>query len=663
MSKTSLSVCGRTQVKRVARISVAFVTVLFAAGCSSGVDRLASASFGSGYDDGAPAPLSPAETAQAAPSRPIAPAAAPKEQGAKVMLASASPDAPTAGYLSAARVDLPPLAESAPPRVRTADGYGRYNKRRSHDGYYDGPRVITPYGRPHGHGPIINGPDEELIIEDGPGAYGKGPYKPSHYERDYGPKHDGPKYGGHKYDKYDGAKYDGPKYDKYDGGKYDDDRPDYDKRPGPGYGGGYKDDEPDYGDRGPYGKYDGPGPRGKDYAEPRHHKGSPGPYDDDDGPEDKYDGPEDKYPDHASLSPGRAGGKIVKVEPGDTLFALAIRHGTTVRAIVETNGLPSDVIHIGQEIIIPGHGPVAYAATVKPEERQERKARQEHKERRHASRPGGPRCVETGQCHVVEAGESLGSIARRHGVGAIDILEANGLNDPRQLKPGHVLSIPERKGAANKSRAPYQKGESVRERYAARNGTVARDGSYPPPGEVTSTASSKAYNSVKTEDNAPSKRPAEAKHAAVAAEPVTGGDAEKTCEAALANPLPRSGRTFRQPAEGLLIQKFGAQADGAINEGINISVPKGTPIKAAENGVVAYVGNELSGFGNLILVRHADDYVTAYAHTEEVQVKRCEVVKRGQQIATAGATGDVSQPQLHFEIRRASKPVDPTTMF
>ncbi len=92
-------------------------------------------------------------------------------------------------------------------------------------------------------------------------------------------------------------------------------------------------------------------------------------------------------------------------------------------------------------------------------------------------------------------------------------------------------------------------------------------------------------------------------------------------------------------------------------------MPKGTPVKAAENGVVAYVGNELPGFGNLVLVRHADGFVTAYAHNDELLVRRCEVVKRGQIISKAGASGKTSQPQLHFELRKDFKPVDPEAFF
>jgi murein DD-endopeptidase MepM/ murein hydrolase activator NlpD len=115
--------------------------------------------------------------------------------------------------------------------------------------------------------------------------------------------------------------------------------------------------------------------------------------------------------------------------------------------------------------------------------------------------------------------------------------------------------------------------------------------------------------------------------------------------------------------QGLITAKFGSRQDGSFNDGIDFSVPKGTPVKAAENGVVAYAGNELPGFGNLVLVRHAEGYVTAYAHNDEVLVRRCDVVKRGQVISKAGATGKVSQPQLHFELRKDSKPVDPEGFF
>ena len=100
-------------------------------------------------------------------------------------------------------------------------------------------------------------------------------------------------------------------------------------------------------------------------------------------------------------------------------------------------------------------------------------------------------------------------------------------------------------------------------------------------------------------------------------------------------------------------------ANGQQNDGINIAVPENTPVKAAEDGVVAYAGNELKGYGNLVLVRHPNGYVTAYAHARELLVKRGDQVKRGQVIARSGQTGNVNAPQLHFEIRKGALPLDP----
>jgi murein DD-endopeptidase MepM/ murein hydrolase activator NlpD len=117
--------------------------------------------------------------------------------------------------------------------------------------------------------------------------------------------------------------------------------------------------------------------------------------------------------------------------------------------------------------------------------------------------------------------------------------------------------------------------------------------------------------------------------------------------------------TFRWPVRGRVIAAYGAKTNGKQNDGINVAVPEGTPVKAAEDGVVAYAGNELKGYGNLVLVRHANGYVTAYAHASELMVKRGDTIKRGQVIAKSGQSGEVGSPQLHFEIRKGSSPVDP----
>jgi len=112
--------------------------------------------------------------------------------------------------------------------------------------------------------------------------------------------------------------------------------------------------------------------------------------------------------------------------------------------------------------------------------------------------------------------------------------------------------------------------------------------------------------------------------------------------------------------KGRIIAAFGSKMDGTQNDGINLAVPEGTPVKAADDGVVAYAGNELKGYGNLVLIRHANGYVSAYANASEILVKRGDTIKRGQVIAHAGQTGNVTSPQLHFEIRKGSTPLDPT---
>jgi murein DD-endopeptidase MepM/ murein hydrolase activator NlpD len=117
--------------------------------------------------------------------------------------------------------------------------------------------------------------------------------------------------------------------------------------------------------------------------------------------------------------------------------------------------------------------------------------------------------------------------------------------------------------------------------------------------------------------------------------------------------------TFRWPVRGRVISGFGPAPNGQHNDGINVAVPENTPIKAAEDGVVAYAGNELKGYGNLVLVRHPNGYVTAYANAKELLVKRGDQIKRGQVIAKSGQTGNVDAPQVHFEIRKGPAPVDP----
>lgn len=120
--------------------------------------------------------------------------------------------------------------------------------------------------------------------------------------------------------------------------------------------------------------------------------------------------------------------------------------------------------------------------------------------------------------------------------------------------------------------------------------------------------------------------------------------------------------SFQWPVKGgRIVSGFGTSGDGQRNDGINIAVSNGTPVRAAASGTVSYCGNELKGFGNLVLIRHDNGYITAYAHVANIVVNRGDRVLGGQVIATSGATGDVAAPQLHFEIRGANqRPVNPT---
>jgi len=114
------------------------------------------------------------------------------------------------------------------------------------------------------------------------------------------------------------------------------------------------------------------------------------------------------------------------------------------------------------------------------------------------------------------------------------------------------------------------------------------------------------------------------------------------------------------PLQGKVVSVYGPGNGGLHNDGINIMANKGASVEAAENGVVVYTGNELQGFGNLLLIKHAGGWTTAYAHNDSIVVKRGQKVKRGEMVAHAGSTGNVSKPQLHFELRHGANAVDPT---
>ncbi len=238
----------------------------------------------------------------------------------------------------------------------------------------------------------------------------------------------------------------------------------------------------------------------------------------------------------------------------------------------------------------------------------------------------------------VKKGDTLSSLSRRYGVPVEAIVSANNLPDGH-LAAGQELVMPG--VSAAKVAAASKPAQNVR---------VVKTETIKAP-EGTSLAEEEAAEA------AGNLRQNEAGDIAASSE-TTGPRVASVDQ--LPAPDPMSGNSFRWPVKGRVIAGFGTRPDGGHNDGIDVAVPQGTSVKAAENGVVAYAGNELKGYGNLVLVRHANNWVSAYANNAELLVKRGEKVRRGQIIAKAGATGAVSQPQVHFELRKGSRPVDPT---
>ena len=271
----------------------------------------------------------------------------------------------------------------------------------------------------------------------------------------------------------------------------------------------------------------------------------------------------------------------------------------------------------------------------------------------------------------VQKGETLSSLSRRYGVSVEAIQAANNLPDGR-LNVGQELVIP---GASTKTAAkpaapkvtpkpatPVEPDIAANDAEPASGGTavrVVKTTTILPPGATSVAEETEAEGGVKPAKPA-AKQPPTADDVAGSSE-ITGEGKQRLAKVEqLPAPDPMSGNSFRWPVKGRVISQFGTRPDGGHNDGIDLAVPQGTPVQAAENGVVAYAGSELKGYGNLVLIRHANNWVSAYAHNEEILVKRGDKVNRGQVIAKAGASGAVSQPLVHFELRKGSRPVDPT---
>lgn len=254
----------------------------------------------------------------------------------------------------------------------------------------------------------------------------------------------------------------------------------------------------------------------------------------------------------------------------------------------------------------------------------------------------------------VKKGDTLYSIAKRNNVPLRALIQENNLSAPYTIKVGQYLKIPEQK------KYTVRKGDtlySIARKFDSNVTDVARQNNIKPPyilkpGQVLIV---KSWDDMETTSTATSTNKGK-----TALNPPEAKAKNTPTKSAIKIPKAQQGKKFNRPVSGKIIEKFGTTKSGAHNDGINISAKAGTPILAADKGTVAYAGNDLKGYGNLILLKHDNGWFTAYAHADKISVKKGAVVKAKQTIGTVGKTGGVKTPQLHFEVRYKTKPVDPS---
>jgi murein DD-endopeptidase MepM/ murein hydrolase activator NlpD len=264
--------------------------------------------------------------------------------------------------------------------------------------------------------------------------------------------------------------------------------------------------------------------------------------------------------------------------------------------------------------------------------------------------------------HVIVAkGETLYMISRRYDVPLRAIIDANNLDPPFRLNAGARLVLPQTRFHVVRAGETLY---AISRLYGVDVSTLVRLNHLAAPYGITIGKTLDLPASVQPPEAVASAAPASPPAAAPASAPhplALPAAPPRKPSPAVASPAPAASRQgFAWPLEGRILEAYGTGPAGTHNDGINIAARSGEPVRAAASGVVAYAGNELRGYGNLVLIKHPGGYMTAYAHNSKLLVRRGERVRRGQEIAKAGATGSVGAPQLHFEIRRGTHALDPT---
>jgi len=270
-----------------------------------------------------------------------------------------------------------------------------------------------------------------------------------------------------------------------------------------------------------------------------------------------------------------------------------------------------------------------------------------------------------GKTITVNAGDSVKSLSERYNVPEKALLAANNIASVKtKLKAGTELVIPvNRNGSAPVETASSAQALAPQQPAKTAMATpVQNKKAAVPPAQDAKTAAKEEPRKDKkaeAEKTAKADKPEKADKKGALSKNAAESAPETTASLTPQQPAePAAAAEFRWPARGHIVQSFGEKG-GVKSDGINIALPEGTPVKAAENGVVAYAGNELKGYGNLVLIRHDNGFVSAYANNSDLKVKKGDAIRRGQVIATSGQSGNVTSPQLHFELRKGSTPVDP----
>jgi murein DD-endopeptidase MepM/ murein hydrolase activator NlpD len=249
----------------------------------------------------------------------------------------------------------------------------------------------------------------------------------------------------------------------------------------------------------------------------------------------------------------------------------------------------------------------------------------------------------------VQKGDTLYSISKRYDVPLKDLIETNNLRAPYTLNVGQTLRLPTTRYHV------VQKGDtlySISRQYNVDMTTLTQKNRLQPPYTLNVGQKLALSGSLSSSGSSTSTYTAQKTTTATAAKSTVKSTPVQT-------PVKARKTKFQWPVQGKVISGFGVIGKGRKNDGINISAARGTAVKAADKGTVAYAGNELKGFGNLILIKHSDGWITAYAHNEKLLVKKGQTVLKGEKIATVGSTGGVNAPQLHFEVRAGKKAVNP----